>query len=42
LPFQENEIEYVEGDGIEEDMEDMVDFQDLCSDKYGNDFFLLI
>ncbi|XP_051212573.1 uncharacterized protein [Lolium perenne] len=31
----ENEIEYVEGDGIEEDMEDMVDFQDLCSDKYG-------
>jgi hypothetical protein len=20
-------------------MEDMVDFQDLCSDKYGNDFF---
>ncbi|KAM0909816.1 hypothetical protein ACQ4PT_014545 [Festuca glaucescens] len=27
----ENEIEYVEGDGIEEDMEDMEDFQDLCS-----------
>ncbi|CAM0957735.1 unnamed protein product [Alopecurus aequalis] len=27
----ENEIEYVEGDGIEEDMEDMEDFHDLCN-----------
>jgi hypothetical protein len=38
LPIQENEIEYVEDDGIEEDMEDMEDFQDICNDKHGNHF----